>query len=159
MILFIRIDATTLPALIFGAALVVLAALLGLFVWRARRTLEQDGDVDARTKLHANRQMRRRLQISIMLAVIGIVIAVGDQMDQLFVQRPHLFFVWVAVVFALVLWMVLLAMGDWLSTITHSEIAKTRLHLERRELEEQIRHYRATQANSASNKNDSTTQS
>ncbi|HEY0980706.1 hypothetical protein, partial [Schlesneria sp.] len=93
MILFIRIDATTLPALIFGAALVVLAALLGLFVWRARRTLEQDGDVDARTKLHANRQMRRRLQISIMLAVIGIVIAVGDQMDQLFVQRPHLFFV------------------------------------------------------------------
>ncbi|HEY0985320.1 hypothetical protein, partial [Schlesneria sp.] len=59
----------------------------------------------------------------------------------------------------LVLWMVLLAMGDWLSTITHSEIAKTRLHLERRELEEQIRHYRATQANSASNKNDSTTQS
>ena len=146
MILLIRIDATTLPALIFGAVLIVMAVLLGLFVWRARRDLDEVVEVDDRAKLHANRQFRRRLQISLMLGTIGILIPVGDQMDKLFVQRPHLFFVWVAAVFFLVLWMVLLAMGDWLSTITYSEIANAKLHLERRELEEQIRSYRAAQA-------------
>jgi len=146
MILLIRIDATTLPALIFGAVLIVMAVLLALFVWRARRDLDEVVEADDRAKLHANRQFRRRLQISMMLGTIGILIPVGDQLDQLFVQRPHLFFVWVAAVFFLVSWMVLLALGDWLSTITYSEIANAKLHLERRELEEQIRSYRAAQA-------------
>ena len=40
MPLQIRIDATTLPALIFGGLLVVIAVVMGLFIWRERHSLD-----------------------------------------------------------------------------------------------------------------------
>lgn len=144
MPLQIRIDATTLPALIFGGALIVISIILGLFVWRARRALEPMLEQDDGARFHADRQFRRRMQVSAMLATVGILIPLGDQLDKVFLKRPLLFFVWVAGVFVLVVWMVLMALGDWLSTIAHSEIARARLRFERRELEEQIRNYHAS---------------
>ena len=140
----LRIDATTLPALIFGAVLVVVAIVMGVFVWRARRELDPVIDGDAGARLHADRQFRRRMQVSFMLAVIGAMIAIGDQLDKFFGQRPVMFLVWVGAVIILAFWMVLMALGDWLSTITYSEIAKAKLRFERRHLEEQIRHYHAS---------------
>ena len=140
----LRIDATTLPALIFGAALVVVAIIMGFFVWRARRELDPIVDGDDGAKLHANRQFRRRLQVSFMLAIVGVMIATGDQLDKFFGRRPVMFFVWVGGIIILAFWMVLMALGDWLSTITYSEIAKAKLRFERRVLEEQIRRYHAS---------------
>ena len=140
----LRIDATTLPALIFGAVLIVVAIVMGGFVWRARRELDPVIEGDDGARLHADRQFRRRIQVSVMLATIGIMIAGGDQLDKFFGQRPLMFLVWVGAVIALTLWMVLMALGDWLSTITYSEIAKAKLRFERRELEEQIRRYHAS---------------
>ena len=140
----LRIDATTLPALIFGAGLVVVAIIMAAFVWRARRDLDSIIEGDDGAKLHADRQFRRRIQVSFMLAAIGIMIAAGDQLDKFFGQRPMMFLVWVGAVIVLTFWMVLMALGDWLSTITYSEIAKAKLRFERRELEEQIRRYHAS---------------
>ena len=140
----IRIDATTLPALIFGAGLVVVAFIMGVFVWRARRELDAVIEGDDGARLHADRQFRRRIQVSLMLAVIGFLIAIGDQMDMFFGPRMVWFLLWVGAIFALVFWMVLMALGDWLSTITYSEIAKAKLRFERRQLEEQIRRYHAS---------------
>ncbi len=140
----LRVDATTLPALIFGAVLIVIAVVMAFFVWRARRELDAIIDGDEGAKLHANRQFRRRMQVSFMLAFVGAMIATGDQLDKFFGQRPAMFLVWVGAIMILTLWMVLMALGDWLSTITYSEIAKAKLRFERRVLEEQIRRYHAS---------------
>jgi hypothetical protein len=151
----IRIDATTIPALIFGGLMVVVAIVMGGFVWRARRLLEPMLENDDVARLHANRQFRRRMQVSIMLAAVGILIPLGDQLDKVFLKRPLLFFVWVSCVFVLVLWMVLMALGDWLSTISYSAIAKAQLRYERRELEEEIRRYHASKNGHAIDESDS----
>ncbi len=139
----LRIDATTLPALIFGGLLIALAVMMGVFVWRARISLDPAVESDEKSRLHADRQFRRRLQVSLMLGAVGLLIPLGDQLDRIFVQRPLLFFVWVGCVFVLVLWMVLMALGDWLSTVAYSAVARAHLRHERSELEEQIRRYHA----------------
>ena len=146
----IRIDATTLPALLFGGFLLACAIVMGVFVRRARRALDEDLEHDDSTRILANGQFRRRIQISVMLGMIGILIPLGDQLDQLFIRRPFLFFVWVGCVFILVIWMVLMALGDWLSTFAFSAVARTHLRHERRELEEEIRRYRASKNGHAS---------
>ena len=139
----IRIDATTLPALIFGGALSIVAIGLAVFVWRTRRSLDLLVESDEAARLHADRQFRRRMQVSGMLLVIGILIPLGDQLDKVFLTRPVLFLAWISAVVFLALWMVLLAVGDWVSTMTYSSIANAQLRFERRELEEQIRRYHA----------------
>lgn len=140
----LKIDATTLPSLIFGSVLIVVAVVFAGFVWRSRRALDSIVESDDLAQLHANRQFRRRMQVSVMLGIIGLLIALGDQLDQLFAKRPLYFLMWVASVILLTFWMVLMALGDWLSTMTYSEIAKARLRFERRELESQIRQYHAS---------------
>ena len=74
-----------------------------------------------------------------MLAAVGVLIPLGDQLDKLFAKRPVLFIAWVGCIMLLVVWMVMMALGDWLSTVTYSAIAKSRLRYERRELEDEIR--------------------
>ena len=124
--------------------MIVVAIVMGIFVWRARRELDPVIEGDDGARLHADRQFRRRIQVSVMLAIIGAMIAVGDQLDKFFAKRMPLFLLWVGAMLILTFWMVLMALGDWLSTITYSEIAKAKLRFERRELEEQVRRYHAS---------------
>jgi hypothetical protein len=138
----LRIDATTIPALTFGGLLIGVSLLLGFFVWKTRRLLEPAVESNQVARLHADRQFRRRMQVSVMLFATGVLIPGGDQLDKLFLRKPLLFFVWIGVVLGLVFWMVLMALGDWLTTLTYSEIAKAKLRFEQRELEEQVRQYR-----------------
>ena len=148
-----RIDAQTLPALIFGALLVLIAAVMAAFVRRSRLELEPILENDDRGRLHADRQFRRRIQISVLLAVTGVIITVGDQMDNVIGARAILFFGWITCIFALTTWMVLLALGDWLSTMSHSAVTRVHLRRERTALEEEIRRYHA--ANNARPQTDS----
>lgn len=138
-----RIDADTIPALIFGTLLVVIAAIMAAYVRKSRRDLEPLLENDDRGRLHADRQFRRRIQISVLLAITGILITVGDQMDKVMGGRALLFLGWVISIFALTMWMVLLAMGDWLSTMSHTAISRMHLRNERSALEEEIRRYHA----------------
>ena len=140
----IRIDATTLPALICGGVLLVIAALMAFFVWRSRHTLDPALENDDVSRLHADRQFRRRMQVSGLLAVVGFLIPFGDQCEPLMKWRPALFFLWILVVFILVLWMVVMALGDWVSTMAYSAVARSKLRHQRTELEEEIRRYHAS---------------
>jgi len=140
----IRIDATTLPALIFGSVLLVLAIISAVAASRTRKSLDPASEADDSARLHANRQYRRRLQVSAMLGIVGILIPLGDQMDKFFLARPGLFLVWLCSIFVLVIWMVLMALGDWLSTFAYSAIERSHLRHQRSELEEEIRRYHAS---------------
>jgi hypothetical protein len=138
-----RVDAKTLPALIFGGLLLSIAIAMGVYVWRARRALDRLVENDPQARQHADRQFRRRMQISVMLGIVGILIPLGDQLEDVFVKRHLLFWAWISCVLLLVVWMILMALGDWLSTVTYSAVARSRLRYERRELEEEIRRYHA----------------
>lgn len=139
----LQVNATTLPAIIFGTILIATSIGLGVFVWKTRRALDPVVESDDSARQHADNQFRRRIQVSVILFLIGVLIPVGDQLDKLFVQRPTLFFIWVGSVIFLAFWMVLMALGDWLSTMTYSEIAKAHLRNERQVLEQEIRRYHA----------------
>ena len=140
----IQVNANTLPALIFGGVLVLVAILMSVIVWRGRQAIEHLVAGDDRAKLHANRQFRRRVQVAAMLGAVGILIVAGDQMDKFLAQRPVWFLAWVVAVFVLTIWMILMALGDWLSTVTYSAIEASQLRHERTQLENEIRRYHAT---------------
>jgi hypothetical protein len=150
----LRVDASTIPALIFGGGLIVISVLMGAFIWQSRRALEPVLAGDDAARLHANRQFRRRMQVSVMLGTVGVLIPLGDQLDKVFLKRPILFFIWVGCVLVLVMWMVLMALGDWLSTVTYSEIAKARLRFERRMLEDEVRRYHSSNNGHAGSRGD-----
>ena len=140
----IRIDATTLPALIFGGALLTIAIVMGVYVRRTRSSLDSALQSDPLTRAHADRQFRRRLQVSVMLGLIGALIIIGDQMDQFLGKHPGWFVIWVISIVVLVIWSVLMALGDWLSTFAYSAVARSNLRHERTALEEEIRRYHAS---------------
>lgn len=141
----IRIAADTLPALIAGGLLIAFAAASAWFQIRARRSLTPLLEEDPLARTHADRQLRRRLQMSGMLGIVGVLIPLGDQLEPFFRTRPGLFFVYWVVVLILVAWTVLMALGDWLSSTAYSNLARIQMRHERRMLEEEVRRYRASQ--------------
>lgn len=141
----IRIAADTLPALIAGALLLGFAVVSAWLQIRARRALAPLLEEDDLARTYADRQLRRRLQVSAMLGIVGILIPLGDQLEPFFRGRPGLFFVYWMAVLILVAWTVLMALGDWMSSAAYSSLANIQLRVERRNLEEEVRRYRASQ--------------
>lgn len=141
----IRIAADTLPALIVGALLLGFAVVSAWLQIRARRALSPFLETDDLARTHADRQLRRRLQVSAMLGIVGILIPLGDQLEPFFRGRPGLFFIYWMGVLILVAWTVLMALGDWMSSAAYSSLVNIQLRVERSRLEEEVRRYRASQ--------------
>ena len=81
---------------------------------------------DDRERRHYRLQFRRRIQVSALLLLMGIMIPIGDW---LMVQRrdPLWITVFWIVVLALALWIMLLAAIDWLSTRMYIRATRTTL--------------------------------
>ena len=141
----IRIAADTLPALIAGALLLGFAVVSAWLQIRNRRALSPLLEEDDLARTYADRQLRRRLQVSAMLGIVGILIPLGDQLEPFFRGRPGLFFIYWMAVLILVAWTVLMALGDWMSSTAYSSLANIQLRVERSRLEEEVRRYRASQ--------------
>ena len=145
----IRIAAETLPALIVGLLLLGFAIVSAWLQIQSRRALSELLEENPLAKTFADRQLRRRLQVSGMLGIVGILIPLGDQLEQFFRGRPGLFFLYWVVVLILVSWTVLMALGDWLSASAYSSLVNIQLRLERKRLEDEVRRYRASQSGHA----------
>ncbi|MCX7407423.1 MAG: hypothetical protein NTZ32_05000 [Planctomycetales bacterium] len=141
----LRIAADTIPALIVGVLLLGFALVSAWLQIQSRRGLSELLEDDPLAKTFADRQVRRRLQVSGMLGIVGIMIPLGDQLEQFFRGRPGLFFVYWIVVLILVAWSVLMALGDWLSASAYSSLANIQLRLQRKQLEDAVRRYQASQ--------------
>jgi uncharacterized iron-regulated membrane protein len=128
-----------LPAFVAGGLLVLGGAVSAWYQWRYRRP---DSEADDLSRQHAARQLRRRLQVSALLALIGILIPLGDQLP-LFRQAPVAFVFFWAAVLLLTAWIGLLALADFASARAYHRVANIRLRQARRELEEQLQQYRA----------------
>lgn len=141
----LRIAADTIPALIVGVLLLGFALVSAWLQIRSRRELSELLEADPLAKTFADRQLRRRLQVSAMLGIVGVMIPLGDQLEQFFRGRPGLFFIYWVVVLILVAWSVLMALGDWLSASAYSSLVNIQLRQERKQLEVEVRRYRASQ--------------
>lgn len=142
---FIRIAADTLPALIVGVLLLVFALVTAWLQFRSHRALAELLEEHDVGRTFLDRQLRRRLQVSGLLGIVGIMIPLGDQLEQFFRGRPGLFFVYWMAVLILVAWTVLMALGDWLSVSVYSNLANRQLRLEQQQIEDEVRRFRASQ--------------
>lgn len=131
-----------IPAVVMGGLLLLVAGGLAWFqraAWKkAIAGLAEADDIHQR----ATRQLRRRLQVSGLLAVIGLLIPIGDLAPNMR-RSPTMFAIFWLVVLGLVVWMVLLALGDLASNLAQHRVAKNHLEVERRSLEQQLRRHRA----------------
>lgn len=145
----IRIDKSTIPALVVGAALLIASIALMLTQWRAYQRLSEK--INEAGYHIAERQIRHRFAVGVMLFLLGVMIPLGDQLDFIFRRHPGLFFFYWMGVLLLVFAMVIFVLGDVLSTLAYARVSQVELRQERHELEEKIRRYRATQAQTAAN--------
>ncbi len=130
-----------LPALIAGIVLLMIAAGTAWHQWRGWQRGPAALPADDESRIHAARQLRRRLQISAMLGLIGLLIPLGDVLP-IFRRSPTLFVVFWLGVLGVVIWIVLLALGDLASNVAQTKLAQSHLHAERKALEQEIRRYR-----------------
>lgn len=142
----IRIDADSLPALIVGALLLCGAVAMGLKQWWAHRRLMLNTKVGEVGYVIAERQIQHRLIVGGLLFVLGVAIPLGDQLDFFFRVRPGLFFAYWMTIMLLVFAMVVVAIGDVLSTLAYARLSQVELRRERQELEDEIRRFRASRS-------------
>jgi len=125
-------------------ALAVAVALVGIGVsmmsshvrsWRRQRS---DPTLDERDLVYYRRRYRRRMQISAMLAILGVLIGMGDAL--LPFQRKHPIpttLYWIGVLL-MTGWVMLLGFGDLLSTAAYGRAELARVRQKQRELERQV---------------------
>lgn len=133
-------------ALLVGVALV---AFGGVLMWTHRRSWakQQQDELEEFERRHFYRRYRRRMQVSGMLVLLGIVIPPG----MLFLTEKHpaaFGFFWLAVLI-LVVWIILLAVADMFSIRTYGNISQARLDLRKRELEAELARLKSQQSNGA----------
>ena len=116
--------------------LVLVGIGLGLMRWHFVAWREQRTDPSLRESERGlyGRRYRRRMQTSGLLAVLGILLGLGDVVVA---QRisPLLFVAWILAMLLLVCWIILLALGDMASTAVHSRQQLARVRQEQRALE------------------------
>jgi hypothetical protein len=133
--------------------LLLAAAFMALKQWWAHRRLVENMKVNEVSYQIAERQIRHRLAVGVLLFVLAIAIPLGDQLDFFFRARPGVFFAYWMGVLLLVFAMVVIALGDILSTLAAARLSQVDLRRERQELEEEIRRFRA-QSKSVDEKHD-----
>ena len=137
------------PSLAVGVILVVLGAGLARWHWVAWAAQRRDSTASDRELLYYRAQFRRRLQVSVILMTLGILIPVGDAL-MMQRQRPGLFAAYWSIVLLMTLWIVLLAAVDWLAGRIQRRAALNALAglaRKRRELEEEVARLRRERSN------------
>lgn len=129
---------------LFPLALIALSAVLLALHIKKRRALGHRS-ADAELDVFHRRQLRRRIQVSAMIGLLGIAIAAGMLIPW---QRSPLGFAFYwFVVIVCTLWIAVLALAD----LTHSRSYISHLDREHRikraELEAQLQRYKAKQSN------------
>ena len=130
-----------LPMTLAGAFLVVLGLLMirsHLRTWRRHR---DDSSLTDRELQYYFSQYRRRMQTSAIIALLGVLLFVGDVvLPRVLPQADFagVFGIFWIMVLCLTLWIVFLAWGDITAIRIHSKTVLNRHLGEQRELEEQL---------------------
>lgn len=136
---------------IAGGILVLVGLSLVAAHVRSHKRNQQQQDLDDAARSHLNSRYRRRMQASGMIAVLGVLIAVGDKLPILN-KKPGLFAVYWIGVLLLTGWVMLLAMGDYVATRAHGRAALARLRKKQLELEQEIAEIKRRGSNGRDNR-------
>ena len=127
---------------LISASVGAILLLVGLVMMRSHtrswRQQNLDTTLDEFDRQHYYARYRRRLQTSAMIALVGILIAVGDSPLIPWRNFQRAFAVYWVVVLMFTLWIVLLAIGDLSSSRAHSQVALARVRKKQRDLESQV---------------------
>ena len=131
-----------------AVGLSVLALGLGLVIShiRSRRRHLADSTLEDRERLYFQRQFRRRMQASSLLALVGILIPLGDDLFIPWERFQKGWAIYWLLVLLLVLWVLLLAALDWLATGAHVRMnrnAIAKLERAQHELHEELERLRS----------------
>jgi hypothetical protein len=126
--------ADSIPALVAGGLMIVVGLGIAWFQWRHR---QPDASEDELTQLHAARQLRRRLQVSGLMVLVGILIPLGDLLPT-FRRSPVAFALFWAAILLVLFWIMLLAAADFVSARSYHNLANLRMRQQRRELEREL---------------------
>jgi ABC-type multidrug transport system fused ATPase/permease subunit len=142
-----------IPSILFGAMLTIGGCALLWFHLRAwnKGPFSRLEDPAERTRYRL--RFRRRLQVAVLLVVLGIMIPVGDALFGLR-RSPLLLTVYWMIVILLALWVMLLALFDWISSRSGIRAARNELaglERKRRELEEEIARMRSPRSTGETN--------
>jgi hypothetical protein len=149
----------------FGAALLVAGLLMMRSHTRTWRHQKADQKLGPSDITFYGRRYRRRMQASGMLALIGVLLPVGEAIKLLPLPRRWVALTWAVfwiVVLLLVLWLVVLAIGDMISTRVYSTIALNRIRAEQIQLERKaasLRERLHTGRNGANSRDDAESES
>lgn len=138
-----------LASLAFGIGLVLLGVFLirwHLKMWRGHcNEALEEGELR-----HYRAQLRRRIQVSVLLIALGVLIPLWDVL----VTGRHLSQVaallWIVMMLLIALWIMLLAMLDWVSSRVHRRAmlgALSSLARKRAELEDEVARLRQQHRN------------
>ncbi len=120
-----------------------------LFIrWHVLEWREEKNDpaLDLTDRKHFYARYRRRMQTSGILVVLGILIPLGDWLIDRNKNPLPATIVWI-VVLVLTMWVILMALGDMLSTRTHSQVALSKVRQKQKELERQVAELRSRDSN------------
>jgi hypothetical protein len=124
------------PALIVGTVLVISGSLAIRSHVRSWRQQKDDPTFEDRE--YYGRRYRRRMQMSAMLVILGVLIGVGDVL--LPFQKAHpgpVALYWIGVLL-LTGWLILLGLADFFSTLAYGRVELARVREKRHELERQV---------------------
>ncbi len=105
---------------------------------RSWRRQQNDPTFEDRDRAYYQRRYRRRMQMSAILIILGILIGVGDVL--LPFQRRHPLpatLYWIGVLL-LTGWLILLALADLISAFAYGRVELARVRQKHRELERQV---------------------
>jgi UDP-N-acetylmuramyl pentapeptide phosphotransferase/UDP-N-acetylglucosamine-1-phosphate transferase len=129
-----------------GGVLFLIGLVLVIAHLRTRKRAQNEPQLDAAAQTHLAKRFRRRLQASGMIAMLGVLIGVGDQLPILR-QKPGLFGLYWLAVLLMTAWVMLLGVGDYFSTRVHGRAALTRLRKKQHALEEEVAEIRRRGSN------------
>lgn len=113
-------------SLAVGIVLILLGSAMIRWHFAAWRAHRDDASSDDRERNHYRTQFRRRLQVSALLILLGIMIPLGDALMELRRDPRFLAWYWIAVL-GVLFWIMLLAAFDWVSTRMHNRAMRATL--------------------------------
>ncbi len=140
-----EVKGNPIPELVFGTALF----LLGIFMLLAQRKSGSrltDEDLQQNEGKFLRNQIRRRMQVAGMIAIIGVMIACGALIP--WEKALATFAIYWMIVLGLAFWTILLAFADLAATRLHSSLELNQMNRQKQELERVAQQIRDAQASS-----------
>lgn len=139
-----------LPAVAMGGVLILLGGWFMTLHLKSWRQQSADASLDASDLAFHRRQFRRRMQASGIIVVVGVMLPVGDSLIPWRKDDASVAALYWLLVLGLTCWVLLLAMGDLVSTRAHTRAALSRLQRKQRELQAEADRLRAAHGTRAS---------